>query len=205
MTASREYVLSPDELDTQQRDLYASLTEGPRGGTSSKFEITDAEGALRGPFAAMLLAPHIGDAVQRFGVALRFQGALDDRLRETAILVVARTMASVFEWSAHELVAREAGLTDLELDALRRGDSSTLPRRERRCAEFVRDLLSGSAVRATSLTDDFTAAQLYELSALVGYYRMLATQLHLFELDETASPRHSSHGETVDDRPEGLQ
>lgn len=175
-----------DQIDARRRALYEAITAGPRGGDDAPFALVDSEGALRGPFAAMLLAPATGDAVQRLGATLRFETRLDARIREVAILTVARATRSVFETTAHEEVARRLGMTETELASLRSGDAGELPARERRCVALTYALLEGADVRASRYSGDFDAEELYELSVLVGYYRMLATQLHFFELDEPA-------------------
>lgn len=184
MISSEQVRLRPADLDDAQLSLYTAITTGPRGGADAPFPLTAPDGSLRGPFAAMLLSPTVGDAVQRLGSALRFGSAFDDRLREIVILVVARAMGSVFERDAHEAVALRCGITRDELDALRRGDLAGLSERERAAAMIVGSLVGSGAPEAD--THDFTAAELYELSTLAGYYRMLATQLHFFKLDEPA-------------------
>lgn len=185
-SSSRAARATPDRLDPRQRALYDAITDGPRGGDRAPFALVDGDGALRGPFAAMLLAPVVGDVVQRLGAALRFESVLDDRLREVAILTIARRMDSVFERTAHEEVARRLGMTDEELAAIRSDDHAALPARERRAVELVDALISEPVPLAADYDDEFTAEELYELTVLAGYYRMLAAQLHFFELDEPA-------------------
>ena len=185
MAISSEHTrLHPARLDDAQRALYAAITGGPRGGAGAPFALTDVDGSLRGPFAAMLLSPAVGDAVQRLGSSLRFGSVLDDRVREIAILAVANAMDSVFEWDAHATMALRCGVTTEELAAVRRGDHAALPGREGIAADLVLALVGAGTVDAT--TDTFTSAELYELTTLAGYYRMLATQLHFFTLDEPA-------------------
>ena len=79
-------------LDEAQRAVAAAMTSGPRGG-------------VIGPFAVLLRAPAVADAVQRLGAGLRFSGMLDDALREIAILTVSRRWAAQFEWFAHHPIA----------------------------------------------------------------------------------------------------
>ncbi|HEX3648942.1 MAG TPA: carboxymuconolactone decarboxylase family protein, partial [Pseudonocardiaceae bacterium] len=79
--------LPPAELDDEQQRLYASITDGPRA--RNAFGMVDGNGALGGPFNAMLLHPPIGDPLQRLGAAIRYGSTLSDRAREMAILMVA--------------------------------------------------------------------------------------------------------------------
>lgn len=182
--SSDQVLLHPLDLDDDQRALYDEITAGPRGGSDAPFALTTPEGALRGPFAAMLLAPAVGHAVQQLGSTLRFGSGLDERSREIAILVVARAMGSVFERDAHEAVAVRCGFTRSELDFLRAGDHSDFSPRERLVADLVTALVEHPATDVTGA--GLTLAELYELTTIAGYYRMLATQLRLFDLDEPA-------------------
>lgn len=174
---------SPDELDQEQRALYESILGGPRA-TSGGLALTDERGGLLGPFNAMLLHPPIGDALQRLGAAIRFRGTLSDRARELAILTVARHWGSTFERRAHERIAREAGLTESEIAALRTGAELELADAdEAAVVRTVRLLLTRRSLTDTEYAEaaaTLGAARLFELSTLVGYYSLLALQMHVF-------------------------
>lgn len=177
--------LSPAELDDEQQRLYASITGGPRA--RNAFGIVDGDGTLGGPFNAMLLHPPVGDALQRLGAAIRFAGTLSDRARELAILTVAASVHSGFEWYAHEHIGLRQGLTEAEIAAIRNGAQPHLddPGEAAVVATTRRLIDSGT------LTDDEYAdasavlgpATLFELTTLVGYYRLIAMQLHVFGVD----------------------
>jgi 4-carboxymuconolactone decarboxylase len=91
---------------------------------------------------------------------------------------------SSFEWLAHELVGRQAGLTDAELAALHDGaPAPTLDEAESLVRELVRAFLRDRDL------DDPTFAKatkalgkrvLMELIALVGYYELLALSLRVW-------------------------
>ncbi|WP_285493755.1 carboxymuconolactone decarboxylase family protein [Actinomadura sp. NBRC 104425] len=182
--------LRPGELDADQRALYEEIVSGPRGRGPRLFALTDDAGGLEGPFNAMLLRPALGHALQALGAAIRYRGALPDRCREIAILVVAAVWDSAFERHAHEAVGRAAGLADEELRALRAGDHAALAgERERLVADTARaladrgDLTDEEYARARdALGDD----GVFELTTLVGYYATLALQLRVFRV---AAPR----------------
>ena len=114
--------LHPDELDPGQRQLYDAVVGGPRGRTAHP--PVDDQGRLRGPFAAMLLSPPVGEALQGLGAALRFGSALTDRAREIATLLVAAHCDSAYEWAAHSALGRRAGLSDAEIATLRTGSAA---------------------------------------------------------------------------------
>ena len=172
-------------LDDRQRELYDAIASGPRA--KNPFGIADPGGALDGPFNAMLLHPPVGDAEQRLGAAIRYQGSLPDRAREIAVLTVAATVHSGFEQYAHEHLGRQVGLTDAEIETLRAGRLPELADPEEAAvAEFTRCILD------TGTLDDEQFARadaslgtgtLYELTTVIGYYQMIALQLRVFGVE----------------------
>ncbi|WP_030612317.1 carboxymuconolactone decarboxylase family protein, partial [Streptomyces fulvoviolaceus] len=183
--SSRLRLLAPADLDVQQRALYAEITGGPRSTGPQHFALTDAEGRLNGPFNAMLLSPELGRALQELGAAIRYRTCLTDRIRETAILVVAQAWDSAFERHAHERVGAAAGLTKTELLALRDGRDPLLSDPAELAAwVFACALTSRSGALGEGEYDKARAAlgerALFELSTLVGYYSTLALQLRVF-------------------------
>lgn len=174
----------PDDLDEHQRALYDAIAGGSRA-AGSPFPLVDDDGVLAGPFNAMLLSPVVGDALQRLGQAIRFGGGLSARARELAILIVAADQDSAFERAAHEAVGRTVGLTESDFAAVRGvGEVDTADAIEVAVIETTRLLLAGD------LDDDaydraasrLGLPMLFELSTLVGYYRLLADQLRLFRV-----------------------
>lgn len=175
--------IRPTEQDDAQRALHASITGGPRAEGPQHFALTTPDGALTGPFNAFLLSPGVGGALERLGAAVRYETTLTGRTRELAILAVAAHWSSTFEWSAHEAVGRAAGLTDDEVDAVRRGEVPALDDpRERASAELVRCLLEGDVAddEWARWAEPLGHRAVFELSTLVGYYATLALQLRVF-------------------------
>jgi 4-carboxymuconolactone decarboxylase len=185
MTEARLAKLPVTELDADQRALYDAITGGRRA-TDGQFALVDADGALEGPFNAMLLHPPIGQALQALGSAVRYRSTLTDRAREIAILVVAAVWDSAFERRAHQAVGRSVGLSEAELVALgeRRIEALT-DEREYAVARAALAL----AARQDLADDEFRAARdalgmpaLFELTTLVGYYATLALQMRAFRV-----------------------
>jgi 4-carboxymuconolactone decarboxylase len=174
---------TPDQLTDAQRRLYDALARGPRAAESA-FPLTDENGALVGPFDAMLLAPVVGDAVQAVGAALRFSGELSDRAREIAILLVGRHFASDFEVSAHEAVGRRIGLSDDDLSDVADGQAPrSSDSAERLVTEIVVRLLTYQDLDAAlyeRAARELGESVIFELTTLVGYYSLLAVQLRVF-------------------------
>src|SRR5215469_14979789 len=97
MSQERFRPLTVEEMTPAQRRMAENLLSGPRKG-------------MRGPFSALLYSPEMGDAAQELGARVRFKNSLPDKLKELAILTVARFWTAQFEWYAHQRLALEAGL-----------------------------------------------------------------------------------------------
>jgi 4-carboxymuconolactone decarboxylase len=178
--------LAPQSLDDEQRSLYDAIATGPRARGPRAFPLTDGDGGLEGPFNAFLLQPRLGQALQALGSSVRFETSLSGRAREVAILVVAATCDSAFEWYAHAAIGRRIGLTDDELDALRLARFDVLPDEyERVVADTARTLVSRGDLddeRYERATAVLGLPTLFELLTLVGYYSLLAVQLRVFRV-----------------------
>ncbi|MFT4288589.1 carboxymuconolactone decarboxylase family protein [Nocardioides sp.] len=185
MTHPRLPLLTPADLDAAQAELRASIAGGDRARDAAAFALIDENGALTGPFNAMLHAPAVGDALQRLGTSIRYGTSLTGRARELAILLVATAWDSAFERLAHEAVGQRVGLTEAELASLR------IPRKPASLDEveaLVYDVTS--ALLAGDVDDELWQRgvqslghqMLVELSTLVGYYATLALQLRVFRV-----------------------
>jgi 4-carboxymuconolactone decarboxylase len=188
-------VLSLDEMTSEQVDLYREILGGPRGQGPRAVLLASGAGGLAGPFNAMLYAPPVGHALQELGASIRFRTELAPRIRELAILMVAQAWDSVYERDSHELLGRDAGLTDAEIEALRSGaDPGFADKQEQVAYSVVRALTGPGAERADLDDQEYDTAvavlgerALVELSTLVGYYATLALQLRIFRVAGPAS------------------
>jgi 4-carboxymuconolactone decarboxylase len=179
--------LPPAGLDEEQRRLYHDITAGPRAQGRQFFRLTDDAGCLLGPFNAMLLRPPIGRQLQALGAAIRYSGNLSDRAREIAILAVAAHWKSEFELYAHEPVARDAGLPEPVIAAIRAQLPADLDDPEERMVlHLTRSLVTGQDLDNADYTDAVAllgTPTLFELTTLVGYYSTLALQMRVFRAD----------------------
>lgn len=184
--SERLHRLVPGELTAEQTAVRESIVGGPRGTGPQAFPLTADDGSLHGPFGIMLHAPAVGTALQEVGAAIRYRTSLSSRLREIAILQVAVVTSSSFEWWAHERVGRLAGLTELELTQLAGGVRLELADPVEQAAhDFVAAVLHGPQVPAEvyrAAEDALGAPVLVELTVLVGYYRLLADTMHVFDV-----------------------
>jgi 4-carboxymuconolactone decarboxylase len=132
----------------------------------------------------------------RWGAALLDDLALDPLLRELAILRVARlTPHAEYEWVQHVPIARAAGATGAQVEALERGepDAPCFSEDQRLVLRFTTEVVTGA--RASDRTLDELAGTLssretVELLMVIGQYMMLARVMATtrMELDEPAGP-----------------
>ena len=178
---SRISYITPDSFTEAQRDLFKSITGGKRGKGRSP------EGLLNsGPFNAWLRSPVLGDAAQRLGETVRFEGAIPPQLRELAILIVASKWKAQYEWWAHERIARQEGLDEGIIASVK---AETPPNfsnpTEAVVYSFARELLNEHRVSA-HLYDEAVAllgeAGVVELVILLGYYTLVSMTLNVFEV-----------------------
>ena len=177
--------LVPAQLDEAQRKLYEAITGGERSKGAQHFPLTGDDGSLNGPFAIMLHAPLIGEALQSLGSAVRFRTSLTDRCREIAILQVARALGSEFEWWAHVRVARAVGLSDEEVTALSVGEFRSSDPTEMAVSRLCANLLTSGTVADSeyeAMAEVLATAQVIEITTLVGYYRTLAQLMTVFDI-----------------------
>lgn len=182
---TRRHAFTPAELEGDRLALYRSITEGPRAQGPRLFDLVSESGTLLGPFNEFLLNPPLGDALQRLGAAVRYQGSLSGRAREMAILVVAAAWDCAFERAAHEAVGRAVGLIEDELAAIAAGAPPDLADpREAAVLRLTRALVGGDVDDETwaSCVPPLDRETVFELTTLVGYYSTLALQMRTFRV-----------------------
>jgi len=145
--------------------------------------IAASRGTMIRPFAAMLHRPEIARATADLGAVIRYQSTLTDHDRELVICVTAIERECGFEWDSHSPIARAAGVSEDTLEAIRqRGEVSD--EADAAVVAFVRELSRRGKV------DDATFEMMrswlgdsgvVELSAVVGYYTMMAVFMNACE------------------------
>lgn len=185
MTEQRLASLRPQDLDEEQRAVYESIAGGDRAKGVQHFPLAADDGSLNGPFGIMLHAPGVGSVLQELGATIRYRTDLTTRSREIAILLVAQSTGSEFEWWAHERVGRAAGLTPAELMELSMGRFTGDDPQEQAVADLAVVLLTSGNVS----DQEYAAAraalderQVVEVTTLVGYYRTLAQLMSVFDV-----------------------
>lgn len=161
------------EMDPDQRRVHDKIVSGPRG-------------RIQGPLRAALYNPELADRWQALGELLRYRTSLTARQSELAILVTGRACQSPFEWYAHRLEAEKIGIEAAVIEALLAGElPDGVSEDEQAVVRYVRELNRFNSVSDATYADAlnrFGARTLVELTALVGYYTMVAMTLNTHEI-----------------------
>lgn len=122
------------------------------------------------------------------GSSILLRQRLDPRLRELAILRVARLSQAEYEWVQHVPIAKAVGTSDAEVAALERGDvaDACFDVRTRAVLDFVTDVVENvraSDDRLRALRAHLDEREVVELLLAVGYYMMIARLLETTGVD----------------------
>jgi 4-carboxymuconolactone decarboxylase len=183
-----------DLTDDAQRAVWDSVVAGPRG-------------RVVGPLRAAIHAPDLARAWSSLGESLRFGTSLGKRLSELAIIVTGRRWSAQVEWFIHAQAAADAGLEPPIIDAIRDGRPPRFAQSDDALVyDYARLLLCHGAVPAdlhARVTQRFGVKGVVELTALVGYYSMVAMTLnaHGIPLPDDAAPPLVAPAEGLFDLP----
>ena len=172
---------APESMTPAQRRVYDEVIAGPRG-------------SFVGPLRALIHWPELADHWQKLGALLRFGTEFPPRLSELAILVTARAWDAQFEWYAHEPIARKAGIAEEVIAAIREGRRPVLSDPgEQAVYDYAAELQETHTVSQQTYArahERFGTLGVVQLTALVGYYSMVAMTLntHAIPLPEGAVP-----------------
>jgi 4-carboxymuconolactone decarboxylase len=170
---TRYSTIDPEKMSPEQRRVRDEVIAGPRGRMVPPVEI-------------WLRSPELAAALHKVGEHCRFRSALPPRLAEVAILATARRWTAQFEWWAHAQLAREAGIEEPVIEAIRTGVEPPLADDDQRLVyRFARAMLEHGRV------DDALFAQakerlgergLVDLVGILGYYALVSFTLNAFEV-----------------------
>jgi 4-carboxymuconolactone decarboxylase len=148
--------------------------------------IVASRGAVQGPFTMFLHSPEVAGRVAHLGAYVRFEGALDMRVRVLAAMTVAREFEAMYVWGAQTSGARRLGVPDATIAAIRENHTRGVAPEDAQIIEFTRALLRRHRV------DDATFKamqarlgndQLIQLTTAIGYYSLLAMTVNACELE----------------------
>jgi 4-carboxymuconolactone decarboxylase len=167
-------LLSPEsDLSAEQRRVLDGIL-GRRGGK------------IPGPYRFSLHCPELTETWHPLGELLRLKSSFPLRLSELAILIAARAWDCDYVFQAHAKHAAEGGLAQSVIDALARDERPSFEKEDEEalydyCTElFERHAISDESYdRAKAL---FGVPGVVELTALIGYYGMVAMTILAHEM-----------------------
>lgn len=148
--------------------------------------ITASRGHASGPWSVLLQSPSLAARVAELGAYLRFESTLDDQTRETVILATARAMGCRYQWADHAQIARQIGMPDDVVAAIRERRNADLPADVAQLVSYAQRLVhehTVSEAEVHAMRDRLGVQGVLELTATVGYYTFLATTLNTFAVE----------------------
>ena len=148
--------------------------------------IVQSRGALQGPFTMFLHCPELAGRLAHLGAFVRFEGALDMRVRVLAAMTVARELVAVYVWGAQTGGARRLGVPEATITAIREKHSRGVAPEDAQIVEFTRQLMREHRVDDASvkaLRARFGDEGFIQLTGTIGYYSMLAMTVNACELE----------------------
>lgn len=145
--------------------------------------LTGKRKEIVGPLRVALHSPELADHWQAFGEFLRFGTSLPAHISELAIITTGRYWNCQVEWLIHSAAAEDAGLDVDVIESIRKGEPPVLgDSLERLVYEFCRELLEYGQVSDSNydaLLASMGEKSIVELTAVVGYYSMVAMTLNV--------------------------
>ena len=163
---------TPETMTPEQRKVYDKVVSGPRG-------------RVQGPLRAAIHNPDLADRWQALGALLRYNTTLTPRHSEIAILVTGRHCRSPFEWYAHRLEAEKAGIEREIIEAILAETAPLVSGDDALVYQYAIELnhfKSVSDATYAKFLARFGERTVVELTALVGYYTMVAMTLNAHEI-----------------------
>ena len=162
-----------ETMTAEQRSVYDKIVSGPRG-------------KIQGPLRAALHNPELADKWQALGALLRYGTSLPPRLSEIAILVTGRACRSPFEWYAHRVEAEKAGIEPGIINAiLAESTPPGMSADDAAVYQYAVELNRHNSVSDPTYAEAlarFGERAVVELTALIGYYTMVAMTLNCHEI-----------------------
>lgn len=173
------------EMSGEQQEVFDLIAEG-RSGVE--------DGHIGGPFDVWILNPEMGRRVTGLGGMFRYRTSVSRRQIELAILMTGAWWRAQFEWYAHEPMAREAGLPEAVISAVKQGERPVFEDKADEAAwRLIGELLEhrkvsdAAFVAAVQIFGEQGVAELVNVS---GYYTMVCMTLNTFEIPLPAGAQY---------------
>jgi alkylhydroperoxidase family enzyme len=143
-------------------------------------------GKLLNLYRMLLHSPPVAEGWLAFLTAIRQKCSLPARVRELVIMRIAVLNAAEYEFQAHLPFARDEGVSEAQVAALRTGDLGRFDERERTALAYAEAM-----TRTIRVPDEVFAAvrrhfaerEMVELTATVGAYNLVSRFLEALQVD----------------------
>ena len=167
------------ELNREQQQTFDQIVENR--------PLKPEDGHIGGPFDVWVRSPEMGRRLVGLGGFFRFRTSVDRRYIELAILVTGQFWQAQFEWYAHEPMARDAGVPESVIQAIKAGHTPEFEDNGD-AAAYSLALEIHNTRKLTNTTFDnavteFGEAGVAELIGLCGYYGTVSMTLNAFEVE----------------------
>lgn len=143
-------------------------------------------GRIPGPYRVSLHCPEITEVWHPLGEMLRLKSSFPLRLSEFTILLAARGMDCDYVFNAHAGIATKNGLPQSIVDAMAKNERPLFANAdEESIYDYCTELTEKKVVSAPTYKrafDLFGAPGVVELTALLGYYTMVAMTVIAHEM-----------------------
>lgn len=177
---SRLKALKPEEMNTEQLKYHELLLTRPI------FKDLTKDSPLEGPYNAWIRSPELLQSLLPYALYVREQGILDARLVEMAIITVGRVWSAEFEFAVHAQYARNAGIDEEVVEAIRRNEEPEFKKDDEAAVyRFTKELTSSYQVGGETYQaaiEQIGERGVIELIALMGLYVMVCMTLNAFQV-----------------------
>jgi len=162
----------PAKMDAETRRVY-DLVLGKRG-------------KLPGPFRIWLENPAFSEIAEAFGQRVRFGSGLSKRIIELATIIACRNAKAQYAWHSHRNAAREAGIPEEVIVAIRDGKTPVIEdETEAAVYAFCHAVLEEKSVSDETfqrIDGLIGRSALIDLMGLIGFYGVVAVTLNAFNI-----------------------
>jgi 4-carboxymuconolactone decarboxylase len=179
--APRIPVITPEsELNSEQKRVLTGLLDR-RGGR------------IPGPYRFTLHCPEITELMHPFGELLRLRSSFPLNVSEMAICATARGWDSDYIFTSHSAGALKAGVDASVIDAMQRGERPAFRQKDEEAVyDFATELVVNRRISDATYKralDMYGVAKTVELSALIGYYSLVACTILAHDMPLPADAR----------------
>jgi alkylhydroperoxidase family enzyme len=178
-------LLPPASLSSEQRELYDDIM-GVVKESFGSFIVTREDGALMGPFNAMLHFPAFGRAAWAMNKTMYDHTTLPKSVLQVAVLVTGTRLGARYQIYGHERLAESAGVSSAKIATIVAGERPTDLTREDAVAYDVAAALNRGAPLPETIyeagVEAFGKQGMAEIIYLVGCFHLIAIILNGYDV-----------------------